>query len=1088
MLLVIGISIASPTFSAMAEDPDTTETSSTISSSSTSTENEGGFTYNADFFASKTYNWPMGTTDNVSTLADVAKGWDQIQMFIQTIMDDKEIPGMIKDPTPEALRPTNGYIMCVRNHTNGDTRRDSTGVYRPAPTAYPAGTEMKVDYTQGYSAWGLPAGVDRTPYEDSPTAILVNLKSDYTKASSTTNNSTKQVVEDNIESMQVMTNRMRIEGNDNPGWLFNIRTPINKFFIMTKGKLRSTYQRPFHWMFEQLSPAEDSKTPTKVYDQMLKNNTFDILHDCKTAILKYHPTLMGAKDNTKDYVSSLLVFIPDKRFARLEAEQCNEVDTLGNVYRTNTQNTNKPVRYPTEDWTRDDLTSFIFYNPSYLPQMMFNTVNLEALGVELPSDNEDVQPGYSRVKLQWRSNISKLMEGTDCVEVFRVFRVINGEKQPICWVNIDDLSELTAVNPERDTVFADKEYISIFHACRETGEVTMYVREPLMASSYQVEYVVEGAVKDTDISDVESNTVTVTIPGRSPLDRCELNMVGNHTSQFVIEDDAEGNAADYNHYVHNLGLTNSVNSRYPLLAGHINNNLGDDHGKCYFTLCQGESLDDINILADNLDEISVDQLLRNNEVAVVQRLYITDKEDREDGYTYYKGYILDMNSQQILSEGAYFKALTADGDNAMLEPTATDAVWFKVVFDAATKGNLHPSNYYYRIFSNIGVRAQDSDELSYASSTIVNFAIPHSAIATSFNSYSEDEIRNDCHRVLPTSKKEVRYRVNDDVNVETYTVVHTKDMQTSRLAVARRSQNGKYTQVLYSNDEMCMAIADDEDASNQPSDIDCGVQRFAMTPYAAEGGTIVCQLSDFNGNTYGTARANVPSTIPLEGGINNVELADGMYLMTANWNVNLTDENFEHIIDSALFNVWAVSDTYEVDPTEASFWDDHYDITHALNINDMFLEEDNNNIDGYSVDGAYSELSYAYNPPVMAIDDDETADAAPFVASIMVRYYPQVVADSLDETDGSEEATVQYAVVELPATYVRYSNPTVSRIDDVTAAEGPTEICIYSVQGIELARYNSNASTLRSALKSSGLPAGVYIARIGDRVLKVRLN
>jgi hypothetical protein len=58
----------------------------------------------------------------------------------------------------------------------------------------------------------------------------------------------------------------------------------------------------------------------------------------------------------------------------------------------------------------------------------------------------------------------------------------------------------------------------------------------------------------------------------------------------------------------------------------------------------------------------------------------------------------------------------------------------------------------------------------------------------------------------------------------------------------------------------------------------------------------------------------------------------------------------------------------------------------------------------------------------------------------------------------------------------------------VTAAEGPTEICIYSVQGIELARYNSNASTLRSALKSSGLPAGVYIARIGDRVLKVRLN
>ncbi len=1097
MFLVVNLALFFPHTRANAEEI------SNIDPSDEETTSYTPINYNGEFFSAINYQWT--DTDGVehqASLADEAKTWPQIQMFIQKIIDDQRIPGMVNDPTPEELRPDNGYIF-----TYGNRR-----------TSLPAGSQVKVDWTQSFNEWGLPAlpnandeRVDRTPYEDGLTAVLVKLNDDYSAKSNRNDySSPKDLVTDNIKSMQVMTNRLRIEGNDNPGWLFNIRTPLNKFFIMTKGKLRSTVSRPFNWMFEQLSPAEDNNLPENVYEKMLGNTTFPILHDCRSVIQKYHPTLMGSKANTKDYVSSIMVYIPDKRFAKVLESQCTDQDAEGRWYLRNTQNSSNPIRYAGEDWTRDGATSFIYYNRDYTPVMMFNTIDLYAKEVILPAEDNQVPKDHAWVKLQWQSSVSKFLAGTDNVEKFQLFRVENGKKVALTMseVQADDdqpseIRDLIAENPDLDTVQLENGEIFLYHISRETGLVTAYVLEEQLHKSRQVRYLVEGTIAGSDVSDVESNTVEALIPGSSLMERCELKIVSNPTSQFVYQNDEAGNEADYNHYVHKLGLTNNPNLHYPLLTGHVKNETGDSANDTYFTLCRSYLLNDIMIDVDTNDEAAVNDLLAANNIVALQRLYIIGYEDREDGYTYFRGKIVDVNSGETLLEKDVFKSLTEDGKQGVLIGLGKDDdVWFTVTFDEATKDNLHPMGYCYRLFSNIKVFIDETDESGYACSSIISIDIPHTKLDTTFRGYTMDEILNDVDRNLAISGKQVVYRALDDVNVSSYMLIHNG---ANPMAVINRTQDGTYQQSLYSDDAVAAA---NEDGAGESQSIDFGEQRIDIVPFVSQaGGDIVCKIFDSRGNSYGSGRTLVPENIALDGSIRSLDgHGNESFHMIADGQVGDTEDNQRYLVANNLFNAWAISDdgSQPSPDSEEMVWDDRDDLINILNINQIVsgiaaIDEDEESVNSFQIDGTDLTFSHTYDYPTWNVGENSSKGEKPFVAGVMLRYYPEIIPvesynPGSESSDSSESAAVQrkmagetlYAVVEVPMAYTTYGNATISSVDSPIADPIQTVI-IYSIQGIILARYRASGSD-REILQASGLPAGNYIAKIGDRVVKANIR
>jgi hypothetical protein len=146
----------------------------------------------------------------------------------------------------------------------------------------------------------------------------------------------------------------------------------------------------------------------------------------------------------------------------------------------------------------------------------------------------------------------------------------------------------------------------------------------------------------------------------------------------------------------------------------------------------------------------------------------------------------------------------------------------------------------------------------------------------------------------------------------------------------------------------------------------------------------------------------------------------------------------------------------------------------------------------------------------------------PFVANVMLRYYPeiipvesydpyQVAINEVDETNGTnevdetsgtasemkrkagrkaaEEAPTLYAVAEIPMTYLTYGDTVISSIDSPNSPDAnPIQtVLIYSIQGILLARYRAKGDD-REILQASGLPAGNYVACIGDRTIKAAIR
>ncbi len=129
-----------------------------------------------------------------------------------------------------------------------------------------------------------------------------------------------------IESLELMTDGLRVgEGTDAAGTVFAYSGILDKFYIITKGKMAylsslessvNADRAPFYSMYEEFSPYVETANDNQkdLYANMRAGDYYPVLHDCQGVIYRDHFFSMAGKDTiAPKSVAPLVFYIPDNR-------------------------------------------------------------------------------------------------------------------------------------------------------------------------------------------------------------------------------------------------------------------------------------------------------------------------------------------------------------------------------------------------------------------------------------------------------------------------------------------------------------------------------------------------------------------------------------------------------------------------------------------------------------------------------------------------------------------------------------------------------------------------------------------------------
>ena len=329
----------------------------------------------------------------------------------------------------------------------------------PKFTAYKQdGTrERKVYYGAVTGGWNISASEVTEPYEEGYTILMVALNNTITKIGSdtqqlvniiehlffpdeyeydtfksnffTTTNELIDYIRNNVTSVQLLTDGLRMGQGEMAGTVFNISGNYNRFFILSKGQSRqkdsyvtdrekqsSTYPViageyvPFKSMFEQFSPTDGSKNSeiTDFYAKMVGGQLYPVLHDCSSVIENEHEFSMSGKAGTEyKSLTGLNIFIPDYRLKYWEDHEYYVRYDNGSTY--GPYDVDGRTMNP---YMRLDSTQFVSpgwlcahyaqYNQEHAPKMGIYTVDLAGKAVEA------AEPETYNVVLNWESSLDAM--------------------------------------------------------------------------------------------------------------------------------------------------------------------------------------------------------------------------------------------------------------------------------------------------------------------------------------------------------------------------------------------------------------------------------------------------------------------------------------------------------------------------------------------------------------------------------------------------------------------------------------------------------------------------------------------------------
>lgn len=427
-------------------------------------------------YAKITYSWTdeSGTTHENVPITEKASDPRQIIELLSTIYKDPRVPG-------------------------------------PKYNAYDAdgNREDPTSYSNIAGGWGI-SGV-QAPTKEGYTVLIVSVKNTWNRTSQKDNIKSKDAlvtfISQSIESVELLTDGMRIGSGENKGTLYNFSGRYNRFFFISKGQARkngsgTTTLAPFKNMFEQFSPTstDEGDEISDFYSKMSFGSVHPIIHDCNSVLENEHYFCMNGKKGTESYdMTGINFFIPDYRLKYWE--QTYKVFLITRTY--DGRNT---------DYSSNS-SKYVNYNASHQPRTQMNTIKLTAEAQEASEQRK-----YN-VTLNWTSNLNDL--AGDVEQEYYIYRVVDGkvEEEPINKEPVYTTTWSETVDQQR--------------------------------SGYALTYVVKGRPKGATFNPIQSNHASVSIPGFDPMERLKLNIKGDFRSQYNQD-------TEYNNYNCTLQMNNGV--------------------------------------------------------------------------------------------------------------------------------------------------------------------------------------------------------------------------------------------------------------------------------------------------------------------------------------------------------------------------------------------------------------------------------------------------------------------------------------------------------------------------------------------------
>ena len=414
--------------------------------------------------------------------------------------------------------------------------------------------ERDVHYGAIAGGWNISADDVTKPYEEGYTLLMVAVKDQlnlydgdtqqqtgtsglifprptydtfssnfFTQASELIN-----YIGDNVASVQLLTDGLRIGEGQQAGTVFNISGTYNRFFMLGKGQARqkdewviqqqNSYapyeiiageRVPFKEMFEQFSPTSglpDSEIKD-FYATMVHGDIFGVVHDCASVIQMEHYFSMDGKNvHEAKSLTGLNIFIPDYRL--LYWEDSKTVTTGGWFPTTTTYTVDGRTLNPYKD-----VNGNVFYGPNSGNRSLlcanygsYNAPYAPRVGIYMITLDAEAQPAAAEktydIVLDWTSSLNE-MSGSAVPQTYTVYIIATDE---------DGNETLTEVVV--------------------TGETTYTYTVPQNEHSYTITYIVHGQPADGehDFFVAWSNTDDVIIPGWNDFLSLTLN---HYESDYV---------------------------------------------------------------------------------------------------------------------------------------------------------------------------------------------------------------------------------------------------------------------------------------------------------------------------------------------------------------------------------------------------------------------------------------------------------------------------------------------------------------------------------------------------------------------------
>lgn len=608
----------------------------------------------------------------------------------------------------------------------------------PRYTAYDenGNREREVYYGAVEGGWNISAGDVTPPYEEGYTILMVALNNTITRLGTdmeqmisnswlfgpsykefksnffTSTNELIDYISDNVTSVQLLCDGLRIGEGTMSGTTFNISGEYNRFFVLSKGQSRqkdswvlqeeSNYDYPviagervpFKSMFEQFSPTDGSENSqiTDFYAKMMSGELYPVIHDCASVIESEHEFSMSGKTGTEyKSLTGMNIFIPDYRLQYWVNDEFYIHYTNGNTEGPYTVDgrTMNPYKRLNGTNFRDPgylAANYAQYNLDHSPQLGIYTIKLEAN--DQPADADET---YT-VLLDWTSSLNTMANGS-VPQDYIIYIVTSDDEGNI------SIEEVT-------TVVNDTHY-----------EYTV----PQYEHSYTITYVIYGMPNDGehDVFVAWSNEADVIIPGWNDF----LNLTVEH-----YESDFD-KTEQCNYYRNYLQMENE-----DILNPLSIDDLVEEPFTNDFTLYRYE--------ANTRDDM-----------IPVATMYVTTNGSTVNYTVEYENQVLRPNyNVPVTTSGT----LTTDDQGAL----DLSSIMFVDQFSASVEDNAHPSRYGYVVtLSQIDMMPKSTNHIE----------VPVLKAASDLDGYySEDEIMDDTDAHLTVGVKNANVKMNLLPNTHVY--------------------------------------------------------------------------------------------------------------------------------------------------------------------------------------------------------------------------------------------------------------------------------------------------------------------------------